>query len=1532
MIFKNIAQVIKKPIVKIAIRFVLVIFVLFFITLVVIQIPQVQTKIVNKTSKYLSKKTGFRTRVSYVNIRWFDTILLEGVEIFDTKDSLMIGVQEIAVDFNLNSLLYSEAFNLDEVYLEHAEVQLIRNAPNGYLNINQFIANIRQLGAPKKGSRKSKPFKVENIQLAGSRFLLYEPAKDSIRTGFDFRHFTLEDINATVNQFMIVADTIEMNVEGLTTVEPVSDFLIRDLSTFFRICRQSMAFTNLNLNTTHSQIKDSIVFNYNTIKNLNYFNDSVRIEANLSASTIFSKELAVFAPYMDRFEEFYQISGKFSGLISSLNIRDLELLFGEESQIDGNLSIDGLPNFQESFIDLNLKNSIITARDLFPYVKGNAYQQITRLGDVRFNGEFLGFPYDFVANGTFRTQFGRFDSDINLKTDEAASSSVYSGNLKTYDFDFGRLIGYTDEVQKISLNGKIQGSGLTLEEADFELNAAISKLGLNYYDYQNITTDARLTKELFKGSLEVDDPNLKFSGDVSIDFRNNNNLIAVNARLDTLFAKTLGLIDVESFVSTTLDLDMQGNNIDDMVGEASFSNTSLRYRDKWLDLDTLHVFSSKTDEFRKFNVNSKEFSVESDGDYSFSKIYKDISRLYHEYMLNFQNDQQLLSDYYQKKKNTTYDKYRINYEIVLKDINPYFRLINQDGYVAKNTKIAGRFQHGYTSILSMYGHLDSVKYKKTLFLDNELDFSASKIADSVNVLAMAYLHSGRQLYQSKVRTDNINVEAVWDKDQIDFASSFRQQENENYFELKGLLHFLKDSIEIKLEPTSSKAIDKMWHIAGDNKIVFANDEVLVHNLKIESEDQYLSLDGVVSDSLSKRLKLTINNFQINNLNPLFKQEFEGTVDGFIAFRDLLGTPRVGSQLQVSTFEINKFLVGNIYGLADWENTNDRARLDFEIERLGKKIMDLRGYFNMANADEQLDLSANFDQAELGVIEPFLDEYITEIKGLGTGEFDITGTLDYPILRGNGFLSDGQVKINYLNTKYSFNGDIFLDDNEIGVRNLKLTDDNGSMSTFRGGLFHDGFKNFIVDFQGDLSDFKVLGTNAKHNKLYYGTAIVTGEIEILGSFSNLNISADAITNKGTKFFIPVNSSGEVDQLDFIRFVKRKDTLLAGDPQDDIESVNIQRLNLDFNLEITPDAYSEIIFDIRSGDIIRGRGKGKLKLQIDPQGEFNMFGNLEIVQGGYNFTLRNLLNKEFVIEPASKIRWYGDPYAGAMDIRASYTQQAALAPLFPDTSFVNQYPDLRRKYPAKVLLDLKGDLLNPNIHFDLDFDAYPFTVNIPITIAQANLENDEQELSRQVFSLIMLRKFSPQGTFDLGGGLSVSNSVSELLSNQLSYWITQVDENLEIDVDLGNLDQDAFNTFQLRLSYSFLDGRLRVTRDGGFATGDNNTGANSIVGDWTVEYLLTPDGRLKARMYNENNFFSEISAANQRTSTTAGFSIQYTENFDKISEIWKKVRTGNEQVRQPEAGKEKGTEESAPEDKAAEGDISKKTTRKPGNNKR
>src|SRR5690606_18794457 len=170
------------------------------------------------------------------------------------------------------------------------------------------------------------------------------------------------------------------------------------------------------------------------------------------------------------------------------------------------------------------------------------------------------------------------------------------------------------------------------------------------------------------------------------------------------------------------------------------------------------------------------------------------------------------------------------------------------------------------------------------------------------------------------------------------------------------------------------------------------------------------------------------------------------------------------------------------------------------------------------------------------------------------------------------------------------------------------------------------------------------------------------------------------------------------------------------EEEIRRVKLTGVTIDFNLDVTADAYCELTFDLKAGDIIRGRGNGKIKLQLDTKGEFNMFGPIEFTEGWYNFTLYDIINKEFQIRPGSSIAWYGDPYQGTMRIDASYNQLASLAPILNDPSLAN-VPQVIRKYPVQVLLKLDGPMLSPLINFDITSRDLP--KSIPVEIGRAHV---------------------------------------------------------------------------------------------------------------------------------------------------------------------------------------------------------------------
>jgi hypothetical protein len=321
---------------------------------------------------------------------------------------------------------------------------------------------------------------------------------------------------------------------------------------------------------------------------------------------------------------------------------------------------------------------------------------------------------------------------------------------------------------------------------------------------------------------------------------------------------------------------------------------------------------------------------------------------------------------------------------------------------------------------------------------------------------------------------------------------------------------------------------------------------------------------------------------------------------------------------------------------------------------------------------------------------------------------------------------------------------------------------------------------------------------------------------------------------------------------------------------------------------------MLLDESTGDIIRGTGTGQLRLNIDTRGDFNMYGQVEIVRGAYNFTLQGLVNKEFVVRPGGTISWNGDPLAGEMNVTATYTQRTSLAPVLASNTAV---------VPVTAVMNLTGPLLQPIIKLNLEFNDIPSSLEGDLAPFLSALRNDEQELNRQVFSLVVFRQLTPVGSLAVtrlqGENNAIGNSLGQIISTQLGLLTSQIDPNLEISFNLNGLTSEQLQALQVRLSYSFLNGRLRVTREGGFGNNTLPTGSStpgqvlptaqsSLIGDLSLEYYLRPDGKFRAKLRYETTPRDLIAQAQLANQARAGLSLLHTEQFDSMRELFARKR--------------------------------------------
>jgi hypothetical protein len=403
-------------------------------------------------------------------------------------------------------------------------------------------------------------------------------------------------------------------------------------------------------------------------------------------------------------------------------------------------------------------------------------------------------------------------------------------------------------------------------------------------------------------------------------------------------------------------------------------------------------------------------------------------------------------------------------------------------------------------------------------------------------------------------------------------------------------------------------------------------------------------------------------------------------------------------------------------------------------------------------------------------------------------------------------------------------------------------------------------------------------------MYYGTAYGKDVVlKMSGPPKNLTMDISATTGSNTSIKIPLSNEGKLNEYNFITVIQ-EDTTDESETTEKNYQVNLAGLQINFDLNVTPDAEVQIIFDPKLGDIIQGRGTGNLNMIINTTGNFQMFGDFTIEQGNYLFTAKNLINRKFIVEPGGIIRWTGDPINASVNIVASYSTKAAMSDLYP-----NLYPSSSSeasKVNVEDRLTLTGKLMSPEIKYDIYLPNA--TEDTRLQVSSATSSSDE--LNKQFLSLLIMSRFVPAA----GAGQSSSSgstysnaagvNASEFLSNQLSHWLSQISNDVDVGVKYrSNRSATSMKSdeVQVALSTQLFNDRLTINGSVDVATNAAVNASDNIVGEFDVDYKITKNGKFRIKTFNHAN--NELL---YETPYTQGLGVTYKEEFNTAGELWRR----------------------------------------------
>ncbi len=462
-------------------------------------------------------------------------------------------------------------------------------------------------------------FTIGHLKIINGTFSTDKETDREVFDHFDGQHILFTEINGDLIGSRFKGDTIFSQLT--LSAKERSGLVVKKLSADVTMTPQLMAFNNLDLAVNNSTIRNYFSMSYDDLSDMGDFIEKVKIDANFEGSFLDSDDIAFFAPALRTWKKEIRLGGKVKGTVNDITGRDMIIQAGYNTILDGDITLTGLPDINQTFIDFRSNNFRTTYGDavtMVPALRKIKNPDLQKLQYLDFKGSFTGFIRDFVTFGTIQTNLGSITTDLNMKL-PLNRDPVYSGKIATSNFQLGELLG-DKNLGAISMTGTVKGKGFNNKTINTLLDGTVQFIDYNNYRYENMVVKGNLDKKLFEGVASLNDKNAELTLNGIIDFNGpapRFNLIADIKKADF---RSLNLTEDSLGFTGKLNFNFTSNSIDNFVGEARITDAEISKGDWKIPFDSLVVSSVDIENGRKLTVQSNEFDGTFTGDFSLTDL------------------------------------------------------------------------------------------------------------------------------------------------------------------------------------------------------------------------------------------------------------------------------------------------------------------------------------------------------------------------------------------------------------------------------------------------------------------------------------------------------------------------------------------------------------------------------------------------------------------------------------------------------------------------------------------------------------------------------------------------------------------------------------------------------------------------------------------------------------------------------------------------------------------------------------------------
>ena len=1442
----------------------------------------------------LSALLGTDVSLGHIEIHPFKELSIHNISARDDFGQPALSIKEITVAFDFFHLLRTGRLVVDFALIDAPEVSLYKASKDAPLNIADILGALKS----DKPSRQSNyDLKVNTVIIRDGKMhfdILDAPVRDSV---FDINHLYFKDVMLNAYIPRISNDEYRVEIERFSFNES-NGLSLTDLNAAAQITSTASELENLTLVFPRSSISfRPFTLDYNGFKGLydKFKTEGIDIGI-MPGSIIYPPDFSVFAHQLGCLTDSIEIilNGKVSP--ERLSIDRLTLSQTDEN-FAGTISvyIDSIPGGVESYYRLNdlrfsaNKTGINSLLSLLPQKTRDAVAG--QLVSLRPNDN---LSFSATAAGRLR------DSDIRARLALGDNAMTLTGHYSTPDtfktltiksnaginFDDLSFIHSHNTPTAfhgvLSSNVKIAGKTHNITA---RLDSAAFAFKGNHYAGLSLSVDADPSH--LSAEINSTDPNIQFSGNCSFDMTHGHKTVDAALHIDHFKPHALGLTDKfpDYSLSASAYADFDFDNIDDLTGKLAILDISFADDDPStsdLKLAYLNLETFPNTDSPGLLLTSDIINAYINGNYRLSTLPRDFNEIAASVF------PALYSERFEPAPETERDNNFV-YNIKVGACEQLCKFLNLPMGVIYPIDINGHFssQHRAASLSVTAPYLlqgDKIIENTSLTADIDADSNSSNLRFNIKMptkkgpLSMTAVLNGRNN-----RMDS-NIDWIIER-KIPINGAF----NFSTLFSRDLTNQLSTTIAFK--PGTITFGNDVWAV-NPSWISIEPKRYSINNFALASGHKSIDINGIVSDNDDDTIDIVLTDIAMLDIFETLeidKALIGGTASGTFKGQALLtGNPELYcDNLHVDSISYNRCVLGNADVVAFWDSEKQAFNLNAEVEGFHGNMSHISG--DIYPAGEALDINFNVDHAPVGFMKPFMSAFASDLEGYASGKARLFGTFKYIDMEGDVFAEDLKIKIDFTNTWYSATDSIHLEPGSIDIKDIIIYDENGHTATLNGVVRHKFFKEPSFNFSvTDARDFLSYNVDSRLSPDWYGTIYGNGRATISGEPGVVNIGVNMTTAPKSVFNFVLSDRLDADEYSFITFTDRRakalhDSIMAADNIPTVVRQLRERLgadnndspsayNMDLQMTITPDARMVLVMDPVGGDEIKANGSGNLRLTYESvNNDLKMYGTYTLNHGNYNFTLQDIIIKDFTIKEGSTIAFHGDPYSAQLNIQASYGVNANLSDL--DESFLLDKDLNRTNVPVHALLKVTGDMRQPDIDFDLEFP----TLTQDTYRKVRSIVSTKEMMNRQIIYLLALNRFyTPDYMASTTKGNELFSVASSTISSQLSSMLGKLSDDWSIAPNLRS-DRGDFSDVEVDVALSSRLLNNRLLFNGNFGYRDKTLNTNQFIGDFDIEYLLNPKGswRLKAyNRYNDQNYYVRTAQ------TTQGVGLVFKKDFDNF----------------------------------------------------